>query len=564
MNGKEKFLLRALIRWNKKDFVSKSCFSLKFVEQSAAANLNDGTSEYVIPSVKTDKCVIDALPSSLHTIQTSREFLVALRSIYRNQSSLQLRTQLVDNGFQIIKQLNSISKVLRNIYDEHIQHQDPIVVKKVKFRVGQVCEHTVHGYRGVVIGWTINEASGKQEILLLIDSGDFDEFLPRKSVLDSFISTEDQRRTRRLSLSEARLVADDDLLRITNEVLFSDYFIKFDLGLKRYVPRKELLFRFPLDFPRGSSSGTGQRRRGGGSVKLTKEQLDRQNSLKQVRQALLDQCADLLDIVRLYSLPQSLVDLSLADARAAVAMEISEVDRAAFPVVAEVILELKELEACLLAAGSLVVPTQVSSPQLQVWGQGRHLYSPERPVDGIASSVDDNSLSSSEVHVACKKLSALYGKIEQVMQCRLQQKSIGHIDDLLSVYRPERRHDRVAIDFLAKWLQSKTVADGQGDSSTPQVKVSKKRSVNKPNFEVHTAASAAAAASPSLDLTIVDSTVEPTVRFSVGQVVQHKRFQYRAVIFGYDQRPPLDVSEWSGVRDLVHKGNQPFYWVRMF
>ena len=38
------------------------------------------------------------------------------------------------------------------------------------------------------------------------------------------------------------------------------------------------------------------------------------------------------------------------------------------------------------------------------------------------------------------------------------------------------------------------------------------------------------------------------IRYSVGQVLRHKKFGFRAVIYGWDKRPTIDVSNWDGVQ----------------
>jgi heat shock protein HspQ len=40
---------------------------------------------------------------------------------------------------------------------------------------------------------------------------------------------------------------------------------------------------------------------------------------------------------------------------------------------------------------------------------------------------------------------------------------------------------------------------------------------------------------------------------------RHKRFGYRAVVYGWDRRPAVDVSDWDGVADLQFGANQPFF-----
>lgn len=49
------------------------------------------------------------------------------------------------------------------------------------------------------------------------------------------------------------------------------------------------------------------------------------------------------------------------------------------------------------------------------------------------------------------------------------------------------------------------------------------------------------------------------VDFALGEVLRHKRFGYRCIVFGWDKQPALDVSGWDGMRGVSTK--QPFYHV---
>jgi len=58
-----------------------------------------------------------------------------------------------------------------------------------------------------------------------------------------------------------------------------------------------------------------------------------------------------------------------------------------------------------------------------------------------------------------------------------------------------------------------------------------------------------------------DSTGQPEACFRVGDVVSHKKFGYRGVVVGWDQRPLFDVRDWTGVLGLPSAQEQPFYRV---
>lgn len=51
------------------------------------------------------------------------------------------------------------------------------------------------------------------------------------------------------------------------------------------------------------------------------------------------------------------------------------------------------------------------------------------------------------------------------------------------------------------------------------------------------------------------------VKYSIGQVFRHKKFMFRCVIYDWNVRPVIDVSNWDGVIGLERGANQPFYFV---
>eukprot|EP00949_MAST-11_sp_MAST-11-sp1_P004260 g4260.t1 len=50
------------------------------------------------------------------------------------------------------------------------------------------------------------------------------------------------------------------------------------------------------------------------------------------------------------------------------------------------------------------------------------------------------------------------------------------------------------------------------------------------------------------------------IDFKVGQIVRHKQFGYRAVVFSWNHRPVIDVAGWEAVIDLPSGDEQPFYY----
>jgi hemimethylated DNA binding protein len=54
---------------------------------------------------------------------------------------------------------------------------------------------------------------------------------------------------------------------------------------------------------------------------------------------------------------------------------------------------------------------------------------------------------------------------------------------------------------------------------------------------------------------------EHSIRFRLGDVVNHKFFGFRGVIVAWDPRPVVDVSRWDGLQHINDPQNYPFYHV---
>jgi hemimethylated DNA binding protein len=51
------------------------------------------------------------------------------------------------------------------------------------------------------------------------------------------------------------------------------------------------------------------------------------------------------------------------------------------------------------------------------------------------------------------------------------------------------------------------------------------------------------------------------IQFQLGQVVDHKFFNFRGVVLAIDPKPTIDVSRWDGVQHIDNPGEQPFYHI---
>ena len=51
------------------------------------------------------------------------------------------------------------------------------------------------------------------------------------------------------------------------------------------------------------------------------------------------------------------------------------------------------------------------------------------------------------------------------------------------------------------------------------------------------------------------------IRFSLGEVVQHKKYGFRGIIVAWDPKPAVDVSRWDGLTDIIDAADLPFYHI---
>jgi hemimethylated DNA binding protein len=57
-----------------------------------------------------------------------------------------------------------------------------------------------------------------------------------------------------------------------------------------------------------------------------------------------------------------------------------------------------------------------------------------------------------------------------------------------------------------------------------------------------------------------ERTMREGIEFSVGEVVKHKKYGYRMVVYGWDSLPRMGVRQWDGVQDLPSGADQAFYF----
>lgn len=209
MNKVSKALLRSLLKWSRQEEVRKVPFTIV-------------PSEFGCDEILPKEAVI------CDASGVKKAVLWAFRnSTYSNEN--------LDNGFATLKSLNAYSLKLKDMLSQHNIHGNEMFFRHAKFRIGQIVEHKETHVRGVVVGWEVDAAVGKQDIEVLVDLTDVNELSARAGGFKKL-----------LPASAFTLVHDRSLQRIQNNALWG-LFTEYDEAAGRYTPSVELLYTFPRD-----------------------------------------------------------------------------------------------------------------------------------------------------------------------------------------------------------------------------------------------------------------------------------------------------------------------------
>lgn len=144
-------------------------------------------------------------------------------------------SQDLDLAFSLMKQLNEFHLKLKEEFEQRRVNRNPMFTQYATYKVGQVVQFKANKVRGVVAGWEVDAALGKQKLQLLLDVTDLDEQAMR--------------------LREGLMIKSVDVELVTNPLLhrinnpdISTFFYYFDEGNGRYVPRDQLYQLYPNDF----------------------------------------------------------------------------------------------------------------------------------------------------------------------------------------------------------------------------------------------------------------------------------------------------------------------------
>lgn len=144
-----------------------------------------------------------------------------------------------DSALDALRKLNVIHADIREKYTSREANSSIGVLQHRVMRVGQVVQHKESGTRALVIGWTVDEATGEQFVNTLLDQLDSQDLLRHGDPMLKKSLT-------KLSATLFTPVTDPSLLRIYNESV-PLYFTEFDQRRGVFVPNDTLRFTYPLD-----------------------------------------------------------------------------------------------------------------------------------------------------------------------------------------------------------------------------------------------------------------------------------------------------------------------------
>lgn len=227
LNKLSKTLIRSILRWTKLKHVNSAPFQLILTPNHS----------YFLPFLPKDLVI--------NTPDKLRQSLCYFCRIFpaENLSTIEWN-ELINESFKLLRELNYQDQYLLPLYREHLFRKNEdlydtnlgeksIPPIEIKFRVGEVVENKLLGYRGVIINWTIERNTNLQLLTLLIDWYDFEQIL-HNSLPTKFYSTEFQH------------IRDKNFTRIHHN-LISEYFLRYDAILGIYIPNYLVSYTHPHD-----------------------------------------------------------------------------------------------------------------------------------------------------------------------------------------------------------------------------------------------------------------------------------------------------------------------------
>lgn len=494
MNRLSRTIFRSLLRWNRSNAASRNPFVNL---QSSQLGIDQLFPRGTIPT----------------TIKSNEEFQGILYNCFRH---LPNTSEHIDIGLKAIKSLNDHNQIIRDISLQRQVHSNPIFYQHAKYKIGQVVMNKYTKVRGVVVGWDVDAARGSQDVELLVDTLDYQEFTVHQR------GSKQQRFNKMVNSENLELVEDIHLQRIHNTGI-NGLFYYFDTITKRYVPKPDLAYLYPNDFE--GIEFQNELVQNASSQYAMKRVIDGVTTLGKHMQVIVDEYFP--DLV-VSSEATSSSSTAAIDSNGKKPPTEVESDKAINEIlIARQILEeiTMHIDSMIKPHPSLKVKSSTSSPttltrKLLRGGVHRH--------NSVSSTDSDNAHSnnkysfefkeSDQIHVetaygALFSLQEFMTSLFQILQLRFQSKGIAYSDRL--VVNADADHNK------------------------------------KPRIELKPL-------HPDVE-SLANQCYYPIPIYEVGQVIRHKKYNYRGVISGYDHRPILDVSKWDGVQGLSLGQEQPFY-----
>ena len=200
--------------------------------------------------------IFNKVPFSAHAhqlnaykIESQRDLIGVIRDKFKAPESERVSVDGGDALDDALEALRVMSELKVELYDRlssHERHKDEAILRHAKFRVGDVVYHTADFYRGVVVGWAVDDETGAQQLDVLVDAFDWHE----KST-KAFSGAARPLRPGMLEVIDAASVEhvkDPLLQRIANEKI-SQYFEFFLPEEGKFVANKRWEFTYPRDVP---------------------------------------------------------------------------------------------------------------------------------------------------------------------------------------------------------------------------------------------------------------------------------------------------------------------------
>jgi hemimethylated DNA binding protein len=432
------------------------------------------------------------------TIQTNEDFQGIVYDCFKHLPEC---SENIDIGFKVLKVLNDYNQILRDKSLQRQIHSNPIFYQHAKFKVGQVVMNKYTKVRGVVTGWDVDAARGSQEVELLVDTLDYQEFTVQRGT----------RFNKMVNSDNLELVEDMNLQRIHNTGLNSLFFY-FDESSRRYVPKPDLVYLYPQDFE---------------GVEFQNALIENersQHAMKRITEGVQTLGKHMQVIVDEY-FPDLVTVSSGAHHEAADQVESDEQ-------INEITIARQILEEISIHIDSMIKPhpslktapssAATTSLARQLLRGGLHRNSRNESASNTVNDKiptnkfefkEEDQIKVETAYGALFSLQEFMTSLFQILQLRFQSKGITFSDQLF--VNPDNKQNQ-AIELQ--------------------------------NFHSDVES-------------LVNQAHYPIAIYEVGQVIRHKKYNYRGVISGYDHRPILDVSKWDGVQGLKLGQEQPFYRV---